>query len=456
MNKKTLYHLQVSSASISLVSAALISGGILKSGSWRASPYHRIVLGISLSDIIRSLSIILGPFLIPSSSPVAPWAIGNDATCRANGFMYIVATYSTPMYMFGLCMYTALKIKRNGMHNQNLSRTIEKLLHAVITVLSLGTGIFGLATKTINPSTLGGICLFESRPTGCRFVPGLVGSCDAEINKYIPTLMFLSTVGMPFVCIFGIICCMGTICWHVIQTTKISVGQSSPLRRNSSHPFDPPGRLIVSDSSSDSEESITVENIEMGQNWGQDNIQATNSDCQSVGRNPKLVILERESEEDSSTAARRKDIEDLVRLYCREIIIQACYFVLAFFVTYSSFWTANILFLLKKKPPLLLSEVSHALYPLGGFFNVLAYTRPKIRNLRINYPTYSWLGAAWYVIKSGCDIPRRRTMQDEPEGDNNAPLPILSCAFGVAGGISILQAAYPSTSVVSFASWRRT
>jgi hypothetical protein len=66
-------------------------------------------------------------------------------------------------------------------------------------------------------------------------------------------------------------------------------------------------------------------------------------------------------------------------------------------------WTAmSTIFLTGQAPTELLLYFSACLYPIGGVFNFLVYTRPEVSKLRIRYPDeYSYLQALWLVIKAG-------------------------------------------------------
>jgi hypothetical protein len=44
-------------------------------------------------------------------------------------------------------------------------------------------------------------------------------------------------------------------------------------------------------------------------------------------------------------------------------------------------------------------------YPLGGLFNILVYTRPKVLSLRRKNPQYYWFQAFVIVIRAGAVVP---------------------------------------------------
>ncbi len=70
-----------------------------------SSPYHRIIFGISFSDLLQSLSIALGSFAPPSNVPQALWGIGNKLTCALDGLMFTVGSTSTALYAFLLSFF---------------------------------------------------------------------------------------------------------------------------------------------------------------------------------------------------------------------------------------------------------------------------------------------------------------------------------------------------------------
>jgi len=138
-----------------------------------------------------------------------------------------------------------------------------------------------------------------------------------------------------------------------------------------------------------------------------------------------------------------------VRVYRKEIVIQACLFVLSFFVIFLFWWVSNLTLLAKKKLPNVVTYAMSFFYPLGGLFNVLVYTRPKVVNFRIKYAehNHSWLRAFYLVLKNGGEMPSKsRNPQDGVVlGDANADrppitsipfkFPVLSSEFRSEAGV---------------------
>ncbi len=460
------YRLQMTSASISFLSSSCIAGGIIQLDGGLTSPYRRIIFGLSASDILQSLCLLTGPWAPPKSTPTAFWAVGNYHTCRLNGLFFVFASGATPMYMLGLCVYTTLKIKRN-ISDRTFSKKIEKFMHFLIISSNLSIVFFGLFTKTINSAINGAVCMFSTMPTGCRSFPQLFGECDQSIERYVPTLIHFSSLGIPLSCLFGIICCMILICGEIFRKTK-SLERTTRALRLSKEIADctklpviviPPSSEAGgghSEASQSREKNLqpivpsyyadrikrngTIfheeENAVKSSQRGADLLAPKDSQpdrkCSpGVGVsvadiNNTRLRLQLQQDDDSSNDEIDSSLQEkhnpsilISRSYRIEIMVQAVYFVLAFFITFVCFWTAQIMFVSEKIPPNFLLVGVSIFYPLGGFFNVLVYCRPKIRIFRLRNPQYSWLRAFWYIIKAGGDAPPRYAGSSNRGADEN-------------------------------------
>lgn len=115
--------------------------------------YHRLVFAMSIVDLIRSASFLVGTSLMPqhdSNDKYYDWAIGNDATCALQGFINQIGL-AVPFYGAALCIYACLII-RNNFNAQSIA-SAEKWLHGVS--LSLAT-ILAIALTASNSATASG------------------------------------------------------------------------------------------------------------------------------------------------------------------------------------------------------------------------------------------------------------------------------------------------------------
>ena len=401
---KRLISIQISGASLSTVASSFIAVSIVRSDGGINSPYRRIIFGMSVSDILQSLSLAVGPFAVPSTVPQGLWAVGNYHTCQVNGFAYNMGAGCTPMYMFALCLYTVLKINGN-MTNQVFAKKVEKPMHLFIILFNLSSNIAGLFSKTINSTVLGGFCSHSAFPAGCRQYPEIFGECKPTIARKSAVLNLLFNVGQPFFCLFGIVACMGLICWHVIRRDRLIFGPSSSTTHSS------PTTMYASDVGDLPREIPDEEEVPIGgiHNMEQSSHQTENfspvsmlelSANSSIG--PPARSLPLTSKSMTANMKVRERQVSMRRIYLRQIILQAFWFVMAYLSTQMCWTAMSTIFLTGQAPTELLLYFSACLYPIGGVFNFLVYTRPEVSKLRIRYPDeYSYLQALWLVIKAG-------------------------------------------------------
>ena len=343
---------QISSASLSLVASSIVAFMVARSRKRTNSilvhsPYHRIIFGLSISDILQSFAMLSGPFLSPAYAPQALWGVGNKLTCNMNGIFFVVGFTSTSMYTFFLCYFCLCKVKTN-MTDDAFSQKIEWKMHTFIIAFNVIVCVAGLITKTFN-TVDGKLCIFNASPPGCRQNPEIYGECDENILRNATLLGFATRFVTTVLCLAGIIVCMVKICWHVMITTNTTRTTRLSNLRGQHH----------------------------------DVTQQTHGD------------------EYNANAA-----DLLVRHYRRQFFIQASLYVLAYAATHSFTWIGVMVVLAKKQELdsvfLLLASI---FYPLGGLFNILVYTRPKVLSHRRNNPQHSWFRAFILVVRAGGVVP---------------------------------------------------
>ena len=370
---------QISSASLSLVASSIVAFMVARSRKRTNSilvhsPYHRIIFGLSISDILQSFAMLSGPFLSPAYAPQALWGVGNKLTCNMNGIFFVVGFTSTSMYTFFLCYFCLCKVKTN-MTDDAFSQKIEWKMHTFIIAFNVIVCVAGLITKTFN-TVDGKLCIINASPPGCRQNPEINGECDETILRNATLLGFATRFVTTVLCLAGIIVCMVKICWHVMITTNTTRTTRLSNLRGQHH----------------------------------DVTQQTHGD------------------EYNANAA-----DLLVRHYRRQFFIQASLYVLAFAATHSFTWIGVMVVLAKKQELdsvfLLLASI---FYPLGGLFNILVYTRPKVLSHRRNNPEDSWFRAFILVVRAGGVVPA--AVDVENENENRAITMVRRRGMSVAQG----------------------
>jgi hypothetical protein len=72
---------------LSMVGSFWIIVEVLMDDLKRTNVYHRLLLGLSSSDFIFSIFMFASTWPIPSDTPDIAWAIGNERTCKVQGFV---------------------------------------------------------------------------------------------------------------------------------------------------------------------------------------------------------------------------------------------------------------------------------------------------------------------------------------------------------------------------------
>lgn len=349
---------QVSTASVSFIASSIMATMIAWPGNGGLStPYRRIAFGLSISDILQSFALMTGPLSVPSSVEDS-WGQGNDASCRANGFVLSLGGSGVMMYTFFLSLYYLCKLKCR-MTDEVFKYKVERKVHAIIVVYNLGLAISALALDIFHTNNVFfSFCSFASTPTGCLDNADIVGECDPTIGHRVSIFITIGNVAMPAMCYIGIIVTMSLLFWHANSLNRLvekELSASLPTSLRSSRP------------------------------------------TESVSR-------PRDEEQVQTPETPQEQVQHLSRLYRRETMIQASCYVGAFSLSYMPMMIGFVYSLFGNYVHFLMA-IGIFFYPLGGVLNILVYTRPKVANIRRSHPEISRLRGLWLVLKAGGEIP---------------------------------------------------
>lgn len=121
------------------------------------SVYHRILFGMSVADIIQSLGMALTTLPMPTDMMYTGFqglVIGNQFTCKAQGFFIGFAAVCGMMYNAMLAIYYLCSIQYS-MTDDDFCRCLEPTLHAIVLVISLVVSTLLLVHNLYNPSPIG-------------------------------------------------------------------------------------------------------------------------------------------------------------------------------------------------------------------------------------------------------------------------------------------------------------
>lgn len=372
-NKNHIYEIlqpvRTTTASISCFASTLIAIMILRSLNGLKSPYSRIIFGLSIADILQSASIIISPFAAPSDTLDAPWAKGTIGTCEAAGFFFHIGATAVPLYTLFLSYYFLKRVK-DKITPQDFANKYECNIHALIWLFPIIGGFVALTRKDFNPLRNGDMCIMIDRPIDCSTDPDTYGTCIRGQNANKDAL-FIAAV--PLILTFlMLVANLVRLTMHVRLEERL---MRADTRRG------------------------TINNDSNGVcDGGTIRSKAAVFFCCSRSHQQSD---DPHHNQGNTTSAQTQSI-------AMQSLVQSSMYIASFFLVYST----AILFLgmaLAGVPrPNWVKWVWSIFWPLGGFFNILIYTRPKVAAMRKAYPEYahfSWFIIFLFVVLSGGEVP---------------------------------------------------
>jgi hypothetical protein len=189
--ERLLSSLSLLSGSLSVLGSSMIVYLVIQNS--RKTPYKRILLGLSLCDIVASITYAIQAFLLPADTSQRIWARGTDATCSFTGFLTQLA-FSAIWYN-GMLSYYYLLTVRFGVKTATMASRFEPWIHLLCVGYNLGTAIVGYAMGFYSEMELGQGCWIAEYPEGCEVTGDCTGATIGWIFGGLPTVyMFLSII----------------------------------------------------------------------------------------------------------------------------------------------------------------------------------------------------------------------------------------------------------------------
>lgn len=124
----------------------------------RLSSYKRILIGLSISDILLNLATITGPLLVPhESSIILNRANETQATCNLSGVLIQMALLSNSFYTCFLSVYFLCTI-RLSWSTGKFARVLEPAVHGFIVMFVATTAAVSLGMNVFQKSRVGFHC----------------------------------------------------------------------------------------------------------------------------------------------------------------------------------------------------------------------------------------------------------------------------------------------------------
>ena len=343
---------------------------IVRSKNGLKSPYSRIIFGLSLSDILQSVALLISPFAVPSdtSDLLSPFSWGTIQTCEAAGFFLMIGGTVIPFYTVFLSYYFLKRVK-DKVSVLDFARKYEFKIHALIWILPIIGGIVGLVRKDFNPLKYGSMCSMMDRPVGCSIDPDTPCIRGQDAPK---DVIFIFVI--PMVSAFLML---------ILNLLRLTVYVHSEERLM---------RLVATRQAAEDDEYRGTSF------W--DKFKASASICCRGTRNHQ-----------SSTDTNQH------QSLAMQSLVQSALYIVAYLVSYSCIMYGFIQEALgEPRSSWVLWALMSIFWPLGGLFNILIYTRPKVAVTRTEHPEHahsSWFVIVLFVIFSGGEVPTEINFAEE-------------------------------------------
>lgn len=217
---------------IVLIALAIISSLISITGSslvfyvarrsLQKSPYHRLVAGMSIVDLIFSTFCILQLFLRPEYLHI-PGAIGNFATCTFVGMFSLSGNLASAIYSVLISGNAYLLVCRQW-NETAVANSWERKGHLLAAIIPLIIAIPAALTKTINPPQVAQLCLFYVYPQECFQNEDEIECSRGQYYRHFGYIFILTVI----------------LCTVISSALTINVYQSvkQTIRRSSQYDFE--------------------------------------------------------------------------------------------------------------------------------------------------------------------------------------------------------------------------
>jgi hypothetical protein len=376
------------SGSLSVIASSIIVFKITTSTDRLNSPYARILFGLCVSDIFVSLGNATSTFLSPSGTA---WnAVGNEATCTAQGFFSLLGSVSTPFYNLALCIYYLCVVKYS-MRSPQFRRKVEPYLHAIPISWSLFIAIYAAAAGLINKGN-GSTCHLAAYPKNCHIDEDVTCERGENIRQIQGMFNGLPT-SLIIIAVFGVMIKLGLDVRRQERTMEaysfrlqFEKRQSAVYARRFANPI-----LVARNNSKQSR----LSSLELSSS---PNVAGNNSKQseQSSATTMATLLSTRSSTTLSHTPTRRRRRKSRAS----EIFLQAFLYFVAYLATFAPIFALCIAEAVygHGNIPFCFYVLISILYPLQGVFNIFVFIRPTVSKLRRSNRDYSYLRALGMVL----------------------------------------------------------
>jgi hypothetical protein len=355
-----------------LGSSCIISMLLAENRKKLKSVKYRFLFALCLCDIWSSLLRAFFALPIPKGTPGVWGAMGNYASCNAQGF-FIQFSIIGSFYNGALALYY-YKSLCHSMKDEKIAKTYEKWIHTVCVVWPLGTAIAAWQQDLYSFSGIG--CWIAPEPLRCHTRDDV--DCIRGEDAYMYAWLYAAGP-LVLVCIY-IMYTMRMIYMKVKEVSrraeKWSIGMvGASIDSN-------PSRMEVAQSSD--------RDINDGSLHTRSQILEVTSQRGSISGN---------GNRGRARYAERK----------KETAWQAFLYVLAYIVTHMFGFVVGIVEQSGGTNPFYLILIENFLWPLQGFANVFIFLRPRIISIQKSSPEMYYFTAAYHSVFHYDEVRQRIT-----------------------------------------------
>lgn len=174
---KTTAIIGSSLAIVSMISSSVLIWMIKRSRDGFRTTYHRIILGMSVADILYSLGLAHFNFASPSEDDYFIWnASGNQLSCSIQGFVTSLGAVGGLLCTCSLNLYS-LAVVKYGKREEYIRRRLQPLFLGIPSAFALIINSTLLAKKNFNLGSGGNCYMAVYRPPHC------IGYEDGQVRE---------------------------------------------------------------------------------------------------------------------------------------------------------------------------------------------------------------------------------------------------------------------------------
>jgi hypothetical protein len=207
---------------LSAICSVLILNVIRMSNQKLSTTYHRMMVLMSIFDIMASVSMALTSLPMPSDDELrfAGPMLGNKVTCQIQGYFVLLGAVSGASLYMCLSWYFVCKMKFK-VTSDKMSKIIEPVFILYSVASGLLMSIFFLSRDFIHSTPRHSFCTVGAEHSGCdnRTFDEEYLVCDPDEYKRLDAAIHLSIYLMGFNIIMTVSAAM-IIIWTILQNRK--------------------------------------------------------------------------------------------------------------------------------------------------------------------------------------------------------------------------------------------